>query len=70
MPRVHRGRTTAPHKRALEMIDLAGFVSAVGRTSRWNGLDPNDRSFDPDMSKKLRQMPPHEFDSLLRDDGS
>ncbi|MEH3147199.1 MAG: hypothetical protein PGN34_18015 [Methylobacterium frigidaeris] len=54
--------------RAREASRLAAFVSAVGRQSRRrNGFDPNDRAFDPDDARRLRRMPPGEFDRLLRD---
>ena len=55
-------------KRALKAAELAEFVHAVGRPAQ-KGQEPNDRRrVDLSLHKKLRQVPPVELDSLLRDD--
>jgi hypothetical protein len=49
-------------------IEVAEFVAEVGRkSSHRNGLDPNDRHFDPEFSRRLRKMPPEVFDELMSD---
>jgi hypothetical protein len=63
-----RIRLNADQRRARKTGQITEFVSAVGRKARSNGMDPNDRHFDPDFSKQLRRMPPEEFDRLFRED--
>ncbi len=63
-----RIRLNADQRRARKTGQITEFVSAVGRKARGNGMDPNDRHFDPDFSKQLRRMLPEEFDRLLRED--
>jgi hypothetical protein len=46
---------------------VTNYVKAAGRKVM-PGIDPNDRSYDPDFQRKLRRMPPDEFDSLIRRD--
>jgi hypothetical protein len=68
-------RTSAPtkpvnavRKRALRASELAVFVKAAGRKAH-KGVEPNDRHrADPEFAKRLRRMPPEEFDRLLYDD--
>ncbi|MDN2583122.1 hypothetical protein [Aquibium sp. ELW1220] len=53
----------------MQNAELSQFVSAVGRkSSDRNGMDPNDRRFDPERSKSLRRMRPKDFDRLYRED--
>lgn len=68
MPKHRRDRIDPMRKRAGRTAELAGFVSAIGRKARKNGLDPNDRDVDPALARRLRTMPPREFDRILRDD--
>lgn len=68
MPKDRRDRIDPVRKRAGRTAELAGFVSALGRKTRRNGLDPNDRDVDPALARRLRKVPPIEFDRILRDD--
>jgi hypothetical protein len=69
MPEQPRIRLNAAQKRGRKAAQITEFVSAVGpKSSDRNGMDPNDRNFDPDFSKRLRRMPPEDFDRLSRED--
>jgi hypothetical protein len=58
MPERPRIRLNAVQRRARKAAQITKFVSAVGRkSSDRNGMDPNDRHFDPDFSKRLQRMP-------------
>jgi hypothetical protein len=69
MPEQARIRLGSGQRRARKTSEITEFVAAVGRkSSDRHGLDPNDRHFDPEFSKRLRRMAPEDFDRLLRDD--
>lgn len=51
--------------RRRKSLDLQLFVKKIGRKAH-AGHDPNDRQYDRDIARKLRQIPPQELDALLR----
>ena len=66
--RTIRRHPNREEKQALAASELTMVVAAAGRKSSGrNGFDPNDRDYRG-MSKKLRGIPPENFDSLIRDD--
>ena len=62
-----RGYLNAAQKRALKAATVGTFLVQYGRRAR-RGLDPNDRSYDRDVEKALKQMKPEQLDQLVRDD--
>lgn len=74
--RVHRGgdnmggmrrKLNAEEKRARLAGDVRVFVKTYGRKSQ-KGIEPNDRRYDRDAEKKVKQMKPEDLDRLLRED--
>jgi hypothetical protein len=47
---------------------LPEFMREYGRTSRRQGLDPNDRHYDRKLEREIQRMDPSELDALLRDE--
>jgi hypothetical protein len=48
--------------------DIALFVRQYGRKKRASDYDPNDRHYDRQVEKLVKQMDPVELDTLLRGD--
>jgi hypothetical protein len=44
---------------------IGRFVRQYGRGRGGRGMDPNDRSYDRELEKALKRLPPTELDSLL-----
>jgi hypothetical protein len=59
-------RLNADQKRALKAASLQTFVQEYGRQAQ-KGVEPNDRDYDRDLEKAIKQMKPEELDKLLRD---
>ena len=60
-------RLNAEQKRALKAATLGLFVRQYGRKAQ-RGIEPNDRRYDRDVERAVRQLKPEELDALLRDD--
>jgi hypothetical protein len=55
-----------PRKRKLA-AKVGKFFQQYGR-KRHAGHDPNDRSYDRSLERKLKQLPPEDLDELLSGD--
>jgi hypothetical protein len=45
------------------------FYKAYKRTSRRNGLDPNDRHYDRGLEERIKKISPDELSKLMNEDG-
>jgi hypothetical protein len=63
-PRRHPKRDP---RRSLRAAEVAVFVKQYGRKAQ-KGVEPNDRRFDEDVQRRVKQMNPLEFDRLIRED--
>jgi hypothetical protein len=61
-------RPNAAIKRARKTAEAQTFVRQIGRTSRREGLDPNDRGASEKSGRAIQQMKPADLDRVLRDD--
>jgi len=48
-------------------VDLSVFVQKYGR-KRYAGQDPNDRSYDREMEKRISKMTPEQLAELMEDE--
>lgn len=46
--------------------EIGAFIRQYAR-KRHPGMDPNDRRYDREIERKIRQMKPEELDALMRD---
>lgn len=53
-------------KRAKLAGDVAIYLKEIGRKAQ-KGREPNDRGFDRELDRKLKQMRPEDVDALMRD---
>lgn len=53
------------NKRTRRSLDIQLFAKQIGKKAQ-AGQEPNDRRYDRDIAKKLRQISPEEIDALLR----
>ncbi len=61
-------KLNAEQKRALRVGDLSVFLRQYGRKAQ-KDFDPNDRSFDVEVAKRIkRHMSASAMDALMRDD--
>jgi len=61
-------RLTHSQRRALGLTRLSVFLQKYGRTSRRGGYDPNDRTYDRDLERRMKTMDPLRLDQLMRGD--
>ena len=62
-----RRHLNTDQKRALKAATVNVFVQQYGRKVQL-GIEPNDRRYNRDVEKSLKQLKPDELDSLMRDD--
>jgi hypothetical protein len=62
-----RKKFNREQKRARKTARLATFVQQYARKAQ-RGVEPNDRRYDEDVERNIRQMSVLEFDRLLRED--
>jgi hypothetical protein len=62
-----RKRLNTEEKRALKAAQVARFTSLYARKAQ-KGVEPNDRSYDREVERKVKRMSADDLDSLLRDD--
>jgi hypothetical protein len=62
-----RRRPNQDERRSLKSAEVAVFVRQYGRKAQ-KGVEPNDRRFNEDVERRVKQMDPLELDRLLRDD--
>jgi hypothetical protein len=60
-------RPNASQKRALKSATLKTFVQQYARKAQ-RGAEPNDRRYDREVERAIKQLKPEELDRLLRDD--
>ena len=60
-------RLNAEQNRALKAATVGVFMRQYGRKAQ-RGVEPNDRRYDRDVERAVRQLKPEELDALLRDD--
>lgn len=51
-------------KKQLE-AEIGAFIKQYKRKAH-SGFDPNDRSYDRELEKKIKNMSPEELDKLMR----
>ena len=47
--------------------DLVAFIKQYRRRKGGNAWDPNDRTYDRELEKKIKRLKPEELDELLND---
>jgi hypothetical protein len=62
-----RRRLNIDQKRALKAAAVSVFVQRYGKKAQ-RGVEPNDRRYDRDVERALKQLKPDALDSLMRDD--
>jgi hypothetical protein len=65
--KLKRHRLNADQKRALKVATVSVFVQQYGRKAQ-RGVEPNDRRYNRDVERALKQLRPEELDLLMRDD--
>jgi len=53
-------------KKKIMENEIADFLRKYGR-KKYPGKDPNDRDYDRELAKKIKQMNPEELDRLMHD---
>ena len=59
-------RLNTEQRRALKAASVQIFIKQYGRKAQ-KDTEPNDRSYDRDLERAVKQMRPEELDALLRD---
>ena len=60
-----RRHLNADQRHALKVADLGVFVKNYGRQAQ-RGAEPNDRSYDRKLERRVKRMKPTQLDALLR----
>jgi hypothetical protein len=60
-------RPNRDERRSLRSAEVAVFVTQYGRKAH-KGFDPNDRRYNEDVERSVKQMSPLELDDLMRED--
>ena len=60
-------RPNRDERRSLKSAEVAVFIRQYGRKAQ-KGIEPNDRRFNEDVERLVKQMDPVELDRLLRED--
>ena len=47
--------------------DLVAFIRQYRRRKGGNACDPNDRTYDRELEKRIKKMKPEELDELMND---
>jgi hypothetical protein len=62
-----RRHLNADQKRELKAAAVSVFMQRYGRKAQ-RGVEPNDRRYNRDLERALKQLKSEVLDSLLRDD--
>jgi hypothetical protein len=65
--RSKRRHLNVDQKRAMKAATVSLFVQQYSRKAQ-RGVEPNDRRYDRDLEKALKQLKPEALDALIRDD--